>query len=275
MSVSRENFEWVRNLLRREAAILLDESKTYLVETRLLPVAKKAGFPGIDELVEHLRWKPAPVLEQEVVEAMTTNETSFFRDVQPFEVLRREILPELFRRRAALRRLAIWSAGCASGQEPYSVAMLLHEHFGQYRDWKIELLASDISHAMLDRARRAVYSPLEIKRGLSPELQTRYFEPVPSGWQLVPQVRGMVQFRPLNLIGRWPPLPAMDVILLRNVLVYFDMESKRDILCKIRAVLRQDGYLFLGGAETTLHLDDAFQRVQRTGFSYYQLRSGA
>lgn len=270
MTISPATFEFVRVLLRRKAAISLDSSKQYLVETRLLSVARDGGFDSIDALVDNIQKRPGGPLEQQVVEAMTTNETSFFRDQMPFDTLRTEILPDLLRCRAGQRRLDIWSAACSSGQEPYSVAMVLREHFAGHRDWQINIVASDLSTEVLRRARRGVFSQFEMDRGLPEAFRNKYFERVSDGWRVNAQIRDMVEFREVNLIGRWQHFPPMDLVLLRNVLVYFDTETKVRVLERIRGVLRPDGFLMLGGAETTLHLDRQFARIARGGFSFYQ-----
>ena len=261
MSLSQAGFDFIRTLVQQRSAIALDPDKVYLAEARLLALARREGFGSVAAFVEHLRTAPANGLHQQVVEAMATNETSFFRDHHPFEGLRQVVLPELLRRRAAERRLSIWCAACSSGQEPYSVALLLREHFPQTAGWQLRLLASDLSDEMLERARQGRYSRMEVNRGLPARLLVKYFEQQGADWCLRADVRRMVEFRRINLAEGWPALPALDVILLRNVLIYFDVPTKKAILNRVRQVLRPDGFLFLGGAETTLNLDDAFERV--------------
>jgi chemotaxis protein methyltransferase CheR len=222
--------------------------------------------------VARLRTAPLNGLQQKVVEAMTTNETSFFRDVQPFEMLKQMVVPELMKRRATERRLNVWCAASSTGQEPYSLAMMLRESFPSLGGWKVRISASDLSTEVLEKARRGRYSQLEVNRGLPAHLLVKYFQRQGVEWQIKDDIRNVIDYRQLNLIEPWPALPPMDVILIRNVLIYFDVETKRQILGKARRLLRPDGYLFLGGAETTLKLDDSFERVefQRTGC--YQLR---
>jgi chemotaxis protein methyltransferase CheR len=272
MAISEANFAFVRELLAKRSAIILDQRKMYLVESRLLPIARRAGCDSIDELVQRMRVASDDLLRRQVIEAMTTNETSFFRDTIPFDTIRSVILPDLFRRRQATRRLHLWSAGCASGQEPYSLAMLLCEDFPDARDWNIRLLGSDLSAEMLDKARAGLFTTVEVERGLPPGLKEKYFHRTDQGWQIAELLRKMVDFRQFNLHEDWPALPAMDVILLRNVLVYFDLATQKAVLRKVRDVLRPDGYLVMGGAETALHVDDAFDAVREAGFSYYQLK---
>lgn len=274
MSLSQTDFDYVRDLVLRQSAIVLEGDKGYLAETRLHTLARTEGCTSVGDLVGRLRERRSNGLHQRVVEAMTTNETSFFRDQHPFEALRLVVLPELIRCRAAERRLHVWCAGCASGQEPYSLAMLVREHFPFLPGWNLRLLASDLSNDMLERARQGRYSALEIGRGLPPELRARYFDPAGPDWQIRDEVRRLVEFQRINLIDSWPPLPAFDVVFLRNVLIYMDTTAKKDILGRVRRVLRPDGYLFLGGAETPLNLDDAFVRVPVERAGCYRLRAG-
>jgi chemotaxis protein methyltransferase CheR len=272
MMIRADNFAFVCQLLKQRAAIALRENKMYLVNARLIPVARSAGLDGADALIDKLRQSPDETLVQAVIDAMTTNETSFFRDAAPFDLLRDLVLPELVKHRAAERTIHIWSAGCSSGQEPYTIAMLWLTHFAHLSNWRVKLLATDISTEMLDRAVIGRYTELEISRGLPAEHRDKYFRQDGNHWQIDQRLRTMVEFRPLNLSGAWPVLPAMDVVLLRNVLVYFDAATKKQILKKIRTVLRPDGYLFLGGTETTLMIDDAFERVVTPTGSYYSLK---
>jgi chemotaxis protein methyltransferase CheR len=208
----------------------------------------------------------------ELIEAMAITETFFFRDGYPFEVLRQTVLPELVRRRADVRALNIWSAACSSGQEPYSVALLLQHHFPALSGWNIRLIASDLSAGMLERARRGRYSALEVSRGLPPELLGTYFQKQEDGWQIRDDLRRMVEFCPINLGGAWPALPPLDLVLLRNVLIYFDVPTRQQVLDRVRRVLRPDGYVVLGGAETTHNLDDGFLPVSFGQTSFYRLR---
>ena len=270
--ICAENFAFVRQLLKQRAAIVLRANKMYLVNARLLPVARSAGLAGANALIDQLRQTPDESLLQAVVDAMTTNETSFFRDAAPFDILGNVVLPELVKRRAGERKISIWSAGCSSGQEPYTIALQWLEQFAQLSSWRMKLLATDISSEMLDRARRGRYTELEISRGLPAAHREKYFRQDGNQWQIDQRLRSMVEFRLLNLNGPWPALPAMDVVLLRNVLVYFDAATKKQILKKVRTVLRPDGYLFLGGTETTLMIDDAFKRVVTPVGSYYSLK---
>jgi chemotaxis protein methyltransferase CheR len=275
MSLSRASFEYVRAALREGSAHSLEDDKVYLVETRLLPMARRHGFDSVEGLVLRLRSRRNDKLLRELVEAMTINETFFFRDGHPFEALRQTVLPELVRRRAEVRCLNIWSAACSSGQEPYSMAILLRQHFPALSGWNIRLIASDLSGTMLERARRGRYSELETCRGLPPELLAAYFQKQEVGWQIRDDMRRMVEFLSINLSGAWPALPPLDLVLLRNVLIYFDLPTKRRILDRVRRVLQPDGYLLLGGAETTHNLDDGFIPVSFGPVSFFRLHSSA
>lgn len=271
MSVSAASFEYIQQLVRRRAAVVLEANKTYLVRARLMPIVIRHGLGSIDELVAALHHPRHSDIIEEVVDAMTTKETSFFRDTTPFTALRREIFPRLFQRRAGQRRVTVWSAACATGQEPYSIAMLLRDHFPRQLS-NVRLLATDLSRTALRQAEAGTYNDLEMSRGLTPELQERHFRRNGRDWVIGDEVRTMVEFRHLNLAVQWPELPRMDVILLRNVMVYFETATKKLVLRRARDHMWPDGYLILGGAETTLHLDDSFVRVAKEDFSFFQLR---
>ena len=262
MSIDHADFDYVCSLIRERAAIVLEEGKEYLVEARLTPIVREEGIDSIAELVARLRASPFNHLHTRVVEAMTTNETSWFRDIHPFEALKNVILPELMKRRAAGRTLHIWCGACSSGQEPYSIAMTICENIPNLADWNVQILATDISGEMLERTRMGCYSQLEINRGLPAPLLVKYFQKNGLDWQFREETRKMVETREMNLASVWPALPTMDIIFMRNVLIYFDVEMKKMILGKLRQVLKPDGYLFLGGAESTFHLDDSFVRAQ-------------
>lgn len=273
MTLAPHDFEVVRDLVRDKAAIVLEPGKSYLVESRLGPVARRHGLSSVPALIEQLR-KGAPRLADEVVEAMTTNETSFFRDVHPFKALSERVIPELMELRKARRQIVFWSAACSSGQEPYSIAMLIKEEFPQLASWNVRIVASDISAEMLGRAAAGRYTQLEVNRGLPARYLAKYFRREGADWQLSDEIRQMVEFRTINLIHRWPTLPPIDVLMLRNVLIYFGHETKRDILARARNVLQPDGVLFLGAPETTLNVDPEFARAQHGPTTYYQLVTG-
>jgi chemotaxis protein methyltransferase CheR len=250
---------------------VLEPGKQYLVEARLTPVARRLNLGSLEELIAVLRRQPSDGLQNEIIEAMVTTETSFFRDVIPFETLRKNVIPELIGRRREERRLNIWCAACSSGQEPYSVALMLRDYFPELTGWNVRLLTSDISREMLARAREGRYTQFEVNRGLPVALLVKYFQQHGTSWQLKEEVRRMVEFQQINLASPWPFLPRMDLILLRNVMIYFDVETKKTILGRVAGLLRPDGYLLLGGAETTFNLHASFQRVEQLKGGFYQL----
>ncbi len=268
-TLAPETVNYVCDLVRRRSAIELESSKAYLIEARLTPLAKKHGYASAQELVRALQANSKAVLQQQLVEAMTTNETSFYRDSHPFEALRATVIPQFLRSRADRRTLNIWSAACSTGQEAYSIAMLLSENFPELANWKVTILGTDLSDEVLAKAREASFSQIEINRGLPAKLLAKYFQRDGMKWKLDDKLRAVVQFCKLNLIERWPTIPQMDVVFLRNVLIYFSPETKRAILEKVRQVMAPDGLLFLGAAETTMGLTNAFERVTSgTGVFY-------
>jgi chemotaxis protein methyltransferase CheR len=271
MTIAAAAFDHIRQLVRLRSAIVLDDGKEYLVEARLTPIAKARGFGSIEELSARLTTQPE--LVDEVVQAMTTNETSFFRDVHPFEALRQHVLPDLLQRRAKLRQLRIWCGACSSGQEPYTISILLREHFPELSAWDVTILATDLSTAMLEKARSGCYRQLEVNRGLSGQHLVKYFERTGLDWRLRADVRSSVQFEPMNLIAPWRSTPSFDIVFLRNVLIYFDVDVKRSILGKVNQRLARDGYLFLGGAESTMNLDSSFERAPYERAGCYRLTS--
>jgi len=276
MSLSAENFAFIQTLARDLAAIALDPGKEYLVETRLSPLAEQAGFPSLNAFIQQLRTDRANTLfHDQVIDAMTTNETSFFRDFHPFEALRLHILPRLIEQRSAARRLTIWSAASSTGQEPYSLALLIKEHFPKLVDWNVSILATDISATVLTQARQGIYSQLEVNRGLPAPLLIKYFTQAAGKWQLKEEVKKLVEFRALNLSKPWPMLPAFDLVLIRNVMIYFDVEAKKTILKRIRSCLQPHGHLFLGTAETTINLDPNWAPITNGKCVTYQISPAA
>jgi chemotaxis protein methyltransferase CheR len=269
--MTAQDFEFVCRLVRDRSAIVLEPGKEYLVEGRLTPIARQLELGSVSALVARLRTGPDNGLAARVVEAMATTETSFFRDLHPFETLRTAVLPDLIRRRAGEKRLEVWCAACSTGQEPYSLAILLRQHFPDLAGWRVGILATDLSGEVLGRAREGRYTQLEVNRGLPAALLVKYFRQHGSTWELAEDVRRMVEFREMNLIRPWPPLPRLDLVFLRNVMIYFDVDTKKSILGRLARVLRPDGYLLLGGAETTLNLDDSFRRVESLKGGFYQL----
>jgi chemotaxis protein methyltransferase CheR len=266
------SFEFVRRLLRTEAGIVVEPGKEYLVDTRLTPLARSQGLPSVNALVRAIRLGEAPALRRMVLDAMTTNETTFFRDVQPFEVLERVVLPALIEARRATRMLRIWYAACSTGQEPYSASMIVRDRFPELLDWRLHQVGTDISRPSLDRARAGRYSQLEVNRGLPARLLVKHFTKDGLDWQIADSLRRMVRFEELNLNGPWPSTEPFDIVFMRNVMIYFDVDAKKKILTRLRSRMAPDGYLFLGGAETTLGLDDGFERMEIGRTSCYKPR---
>ncbi|MFQ4141073.1 protein-glutamate O-methyltransferase CheR [Chlorogloeopsis sp. ULAP02] len=271
--VSFTDFNYLRQLVHEHSAVVLYADKTYLAELHLQPIAESTGFASITDLITHLRTQPFSSLHVQVIEALVTNETSFFRDIYPFEALKRFVLPELVKIRAIERSLNIWCAACSNGQEPYSIAMLIREHFPMLASWSVRLIASDFSNKVLTRARQGSYNQLEIQRGLPKPLRDRYFQKREGNWQIKDEIRQMVEFHQINLMQSWLSLPQIDVIFLRNALIYFDLTTKKDLLKKVKQQLRPNGYLFLGSGETTISLDDSFERVQLDKSTCYRLHN--
>lgn len=275
--LSKTDHDLVRAVVHQTSGIVLEEAKGYLIDARLAALAKKEGLEDSSQILTVMKGSPGKSrFHEKVIEALTTNETSFFRDQHPFDGLRMSAIPELLKKRAAERRLTVWCAAASTGQEPYSLAMLLKEHFApQLAGWTVRLLATDLSTQVLDQARAGVYTPWEVNRGLPPTYLPKYFKPVGPNWVLNEDVRAMVEFRPFNLLDPFAAIPPSDVVLMRNVLIYFDLETKRAILDKARRVLRPDGYLFLGGAETTMNIDNGYDRVPTGPTVSYRPRGAA
>ncbi len=269
-TLSNDAFEFVRTLIHQQAAIVLEPTKAYLVEARLRSLARKAGDSSVDAFLRRARAQRTGPVHQEIVEAMTTNETLFFRDAPAFEALRVEIVPDLIKRRQDRRTLNIWSAASSSGQEPYSVAMILRECFPELHDWDIRMFGTDISRDVLDAAKRGEFSQIEVNRGLPATLLVKYFRHVGTRWVIREDIREMVTFLPCNLAAEWPALPQFDLILLRNVLIYFDLDTKRSILAKVARSMARDGTLLLGNGETTMNLDSGFERMTYDKAVYYK-----
>lgn len=272
MPLSDTDLDYVRGLVLDHSAIVLERSKAYLVESRLTPLATRLGFGSLPEFVGKLRREAVNGTHRMVVDAMTTNETYFFRDVHPFEALRTKVLPELVAARARERTLRIWCGACSTGQEPYSLSMLLREHFATLSTWQVSILCTDLSRDVLARAKTGTYTQLEVNRGLPAQLLVKNFVREGDLWRVRDELRGRLQFQELNLAKPFPPLPRFDLVMLRNVLIYFDTETKKGILSRIRRVLAPDGVLFLGAAETTLNLDEAFESVSVGRTVCYRLK---
>jgi chemotaxis protein methyltransferase CheR len=255
------DYDYLRKLVKERSGLVLTADKQYLVESRLLPVARKGGLSGLSDLVQRLKGPNAQALAVEVVEAMMTNESFFFRDKLPFEHFREIMLPALLAARANQRRIRIWSAAASTGQEPYSLAMCLKEIAPQIAGWRIDIVATDLSTEVLEKAKAGIYSQFEVQRGLPIQMLIKYFTQVGETWQIAPDIRAMVQFRPFNLMNDFASLGMFDVVFCRNVLIYFDQQTKVGVLERAARVVERDGYLVLGAAETVVGLTDSFKPV--------------
>jgi chemotaxis protein methyltransferase CheR len=252
------DYDFLRKVLKERSGLDLSADKQYLVESRLTPLARKAGLAGIAELLQKMKGGAEP-LTVEVVEAMTTNETFFFRDKVPFDHLRDTILPELLHARASRKTLRIWSAACSTGQEPYSIAMCLKEKGAALQGWRIEIVGTDLSQEVLEKSKAGIYSQFEVQRGLPIQLLVKYFTQNGELWQISPELRGMVQHKQLNLLQDFSHLGRFDVIFCRNVLIYFDQATKASIFERLARMVEPDGILMLGAAETVVGITDAFR----------------
>ncbi len=255
------DFDILSGVIYKRAGIVLSKEKEYLLESRLMPLVRSRGFGDLGELAGQVRNGADEALLREVTEAMTTNETLFFRDIKPFDQFRDVIVPYLLANRSPNHPIRIWSAAASTGQEAYSLAMVIKELGGELAKRRIEILGTDLSREALDKARVGIYSQFEIQRGLPIQMLMKYFKQTNEIWQIDSALRAMVNFRELNLLEDFSALGKFDIVYCRNVLIYFDKQTKADILNRISAVLRPDGFLSLGGAETIIGVTDAFRRV--------------
>lgn len=271
-SITGADFEYVRSIAKSKAAIVLESDKQYLVESRLSPLAEEEGFESLQALIAALRKADvSSKLHSRAIDALTTNETLFFRDLHPFDALRDHIIPELIAARKDRKYLNIWSAASSTGQEAYSVAMLLKDSFPELRSWKVSIVGTDISETAVKQARAGSYGQHEISRGLPAALLMRHFTQVADRWTIKAGLRNMVDFQNMNLVGSWPQMPVFDLILIRNVLIYFDNESRRKILHRLVRQLAPDGYMAMGSAETPKLITDAFRPVTVGRATFYRL----
>jgi chemotaxis protein methyltransferase CheR len=256
--VTPSDYEYLRKLLKERSGLDLSADKQYLVESRLVPLARRASLPGIPELVQKMK-SGDDALTAEVVEAMTTNETFFFRDKIPFDHLKEAVLPALAQARAARRALRIWCAASSTGQEPYSIAMCLKEAGPMFAGWRTEIVATDLALGVLEKSRAGIFSQFEVQRGLPIQMLVKYFTQNGELWQLNAEIRGMVQHRQLNLLQDFSHLGMFDIIFCRNVLIYFDQPTKVNIFERIARMLEPDGVLALGAAESVVGITNAFR----------------
>ena len=254
-------YDYLRKLLKERSGLVLSSDKQYLVESRLLPIARRIGLGGLGELVQKVKAPGAEALIVEVVEAMTTNESFFFRDKIPFDHFREAIMPSLVVARSGQKRIRIWCAAASTGQEPYSLAMCLKEMAGQLAGWRIEIIATDLSQEVLEKAKAGIYSQFEVQRGLPIQLLVKYFTQIGETWQIAPEIRSMVQYRPFNLLSDFGQLGGFDAVYCRNVLIYFDQPTKIDVLERVARIVEPDGFLVLGAAETVVGLTEAFKPI--------------
>jgi len=268
-TISADNYAYLQRYIYQESGIVIDAGKNYLLESRLLPIVKQENLTSLNDLCNLLRATAPPGLKNRVVESLTTNETLFFRDVCLFDALQKNVLPELIAARRDSRRISIWSAAASSGQEAYSIAMLLHEM--GLEGWNIQILGTDINQQILERAVAGRYLQIEVNRGLPAKYLVKYFTRVGLDWQISPTLRSMVRFQQFDLRASARSLGPFDIVFCRNVLIYFDVETKKKILSSIRQTLNPRGLLALGAAETTINLDSSYSRVLHGPATFYQV----
>lgn len=252
------DFELYKSLLYDKSGLVITPDKSYLLDSRLTPIAKKWNFPTLEMMTLQLRAIPDQKLIKDIVEAMTTNETSFFRDTKPFQLFQDVVLPHMLEHRGIKRSVRIWCAACSSGQEPYSLSMILKDKEAQLKGWRFEIIATDLSDEILDQARKGTYSQFEVQRGLPIQYLMKYFTQVGENWVLKDEIKSMVKFSTFNLLDDMTRMGTFDIIFCRNVLIYFDEKTKGAILGKMDKQLEKDGFLLLGGAETVLGITDKF-----------------
>lgn len=260
--MNAEDFNLLKGILKERSGLALSEDKHYLLESRLMPVARKLGMAGLDDLIRAIRRDRKETLLRDVTEAMTTNESYFFRDNQPFDQFRELTLPTMLEARSSVRRIRIWSAACSTGQEPYSLAMILNEMTVKLAGWRVEIVATDISNETLEKARVGLYSQFEVQRGLPIQYLMKNFKQVDEMWRIDASIRAMVTFKQFNLLNSFASLGAFDIVFCRNVLIYFESETKRQVFDKLSRCMPTDGVLYLGGAETVLGVTDSFAPIQ-------------
>ncbi len=264
------DFDLYKDLLYEKSGLDITPDKSYLLDSRLTPIAKKWGYPSLDAMSVNLRALPDPALVTEIVDAMTTNETSFYRDIRPFENFENVVLPYLIENAKRGKTLRIWCAACSSGQEPYSIAMILKEKQAQLKGVRIEIIATDISDRVLATAKQGLYSQFEVQRGLPVTKLVSFFKQVEEKWQISDEIKSMITFKNFNLLDPMTSLGQFDVVFCRNVLIYFDIPTKAKVLEGISRQMARDGYLFLGGAETVLGVTDKFSSIKDVRGLYAQ-----
>lgn len=256
-----DNFKYVCDFLYTKSGLVLGEEKAYLLENRLMPIVRRYELDSVETLISKLRSGTNPALGDEIIEVMTTNESLFFRDTKPFEQMRSASLPYFQKARAGKRKLRIWSAAASTGQEPYSIAMVFGEEKEKFAGWNIEIFGTDLSREALARAKEGIYTQFEVQRGMSIQMLLKYFGKVDAKWQVNKDIRDMVTFAEFNLLEDPKKFGTFDIIFCRNVLIYFDKDTKTKVLNRLAKVLAPDGVLFLGAAETILGLDTELQPI--------------
>ena len=270
-----DDFDFLSKLIKAQSGLVLTPDKAYLLESRLMPIVRKKGMKTLEDLIAQLRLKRDGALVTAVTEAMTTNESFFFRDSKPFDQFRDIVMPHMLKERAAQKSLRIWCAAASSGQEPYSICMILKEMEAKLKGWKIEIIGTDISTEILEKAKAGLYTQFEVQRGLPIQLMVKYFAKKEDMWQIDPAIRSMVTYREFNLLDSMLALGKFDVVFCRNVLIYFDQPTKTEVLQKISAQMPDDGFLYLGGAETVLGISDKFKALIGQRGIYLLNRPGA
>jgi chemotaxis protein methyltransferase CheR len=270
-----EDFNLLAKLIKDKSGLTLTRDKAYLLESRLLPVARKWNLKNLDELVARLRSKQEQPLIRDAVEAMTTNESFFFRDIKPFDQFKQVVLPYMLQARAATRTIKVWSAACSSGQEPYTLAMILREEKHRLAGWNVDILATDLSTEILAKAQAGLYSQFEVQRGLPIQMLVKYFKQAGDRWQIDASLREQVRYRPFNLLDDMGALGMFDVVFCRNVLIYFDQPTKQLVLERIARQLAPDGFLYLGGAETVVGITNKFQPMANHRGIYHHANAAA
>ncbi|WP_299397385.1 protein-glutamate O-methyltransferase CheR [Pelagibius sp.] len=256
-----DDFEFIAQLLYQRSGLVITQEKAYLLESRLNPVARKWDLDGFEALIAKMRNEKDERVIVDVTEAMTTNESFFFRDNRPFEQFKDVVLPQLLETRGGQKKFRIWSAACSSGQEPYTLAMILKEEAAKLAGWTFDIVATDLSTEILGKAKDGLYSQFEVQRGLPITLLMKYFTQEGDKWRISDEIRQMVKFQPFNLLDSPSSLGRFDVIFCRNVLIYFDQETKGQVLGRLAQIMPNDGFLYLGGAETVLGISDAFEVI--------------
>ncbi|QCI63505.1 CheR family methyltransferase [Phreatobacter stygius] len=269
------DYDYLRGFLKTRSGLMLSNDKQYLIESRLMPIARKEGLAGISEIVQKLKAPGSERLASKVTEAMTTNESFFFRDKTPFDHFKDVMMPALLAARANKRHIRIWCAAASTGQEPYSLAMMLKEMGPALSSWRIEIIATDLSGEVLERAKAGTYTQFEVQRGLPIQMLLKYFKQNGDQWTIAPEIRSMVHYRTLNLLNDFSALGQFDIIYCRNVLIYFDQPTKVGVLNRAAKLTAPDGYLLLGAAETVVGLTDTYKPVADRRGLYVPSAAGA